>query len=91
MFALAMFFGHFRGSSAQTPVAAAPSNDRVASLSFSGPYGADLFTKEIEASFQRVLEKDFVSVPANGEPAGFVNASPAEQPWNGTMWTRDPA
>ena len=50
---------------------------------------ADLFTKEIEASFQGVLEKDFVSVPANGEPAGFVNASPAGQPWNGTMWTRD--
>lgn len=70
------------------PSAASP-NGEAASLSFSGDSSAVLFTKEIEASFQGVLEKDFVSVGANGEPGGFVNASPAGQPWNGTMWTRD--
>lgn len=85
----AVLFGASHALSAQAAAGSAAPGSRVASLSFSGSSSADLFTKEIEASFQGVLEKDFVSVPANGEPAGFVNASPAGQPWNGTMWTRD--
>lgn len=85
----AVLFGASHASSAQTIADSAAPDGRVASLSFSGASSAVLFTKEIEASFQGVLQKDFVPVPANGEPAGFVNASPAGQPWNGTMWTRD--
>ena len=79
----------FHTSFAQTAVRSNSPAGHVASLSFSGTQSAVLFTKEIDASFQGVLDKDFVSVPSNGEPAGFVNASPAGQPWNGTMWTRD--
>lgn len=87
--ALVVLFGAFQTSFAQARDHSISSSDRVASLSFSGAPSAVLFSKEIETSFQGVLEKDFVSVPTNGEPAGFVNASPAGQPWNGTMWTRD--
>lgn len=76
-----------RASSAQA--AAALPGDHAASLSFSGNPSAVLFSKEIAASFQGALQKDFVSVAANGQPAGFVNASPAGQAWSGTMWSRD--
>ena len=88
-----LVFGMLCGAShvlsAQTIKDSSSSGNSAASVSFSGAQSADLFTKEISASFQGVLEKDFVSVAANGEPAGFVNASPAGQPRNGTMWTRD--
>jgi len=59
------------------------------SLQFSGSSDAELFTKELNASFQGVLERNFVSVAGNGFPAGFVNASLPGFPWAGTMWTRD--
>lgn len=75
--------------SAQSGTAAKLSSRSVASLSFSGSATSELFTQEIDASFQGVLEKDFVKTSADGLPAGFVNASPAGQPWNGTMWARD--
>lgn len=65
------------------------SNDQPVSLRFTGPADADLFTKELAASFQGVLDNNFVSTPANGFPAGFVNASLPGFPWAGTMWTRD--
>jgi hypothetical protein len=80
--ALAILFSASHTSSGQQM-------DSVGSLSFSGNSSAVLFTKEIQASFQGVQEKDFVATPANDEPAGFINASPAGQPWYGTMWTRD--
>jgi hypothetical protein len=63
--------------------------DQAVSLRFSGSPDAELFTKELDASFQGVLEKNFVSVAGNGFPAGFVNASLPGFPWAGTMWTRD--
>lgn len=63
--------------------------DQAVSLRFTGSPNAELFTKELDASFQGVLEKNFVSSPANGFPAGFVNASQPGFPWAGTMWTRD--
>jgi hypothetical protein len=63
--------------------------DRPVSLRFSGTADADLFTRELDASFQGVLDNNFVSVPAGGFPAGFVNASLPGFPWAGTMWTRD--
>jgi len=87
--ALALFCGSLHPVFAQAVLDPTSSSSRAASLSFSGTSSAVLFTKEIQASFQGVLEKDFVPVAADGEPAGFVNTSPAGQPWNGTMWTRD--
>ena len=63
--------------------------DQPVSLRFFGAPTADLFTREIEESFKGVLQKDFVDEARDGLPAGFVNASPAGQPWAGTMWTRD--
>ena len=63
--------------------------DQPVSLRFSGSPDAELFTRELDASFQGVLEKNFVSVAGNGFPAGFVNASLPGFPWAGTMWTRD--
>jgi hypothetical protein len=72
---------------AQPP--SASSSDQPVSLRFYGTPDADLFTRELDASFQGVLDKNFVSVSANGFPAGFVNASLPGFPWAGTMWTRD--
>jgi hypothetical protein len=63
--------------------------DQPVSLRFFGSPDAELFTKELDASFQGVLERNFVSVAGNGFPAGFVNASLPGFPWAGTMWTRD--
>lgn len=63
--------------------------DQPVSLRFFGSPDAELFTKELDASFQGVLEKNFVSVASNDFPAGFVNASLSGFPWAGTMWTRD--
>lgn len=60
-----------------------------ASLRFFGSPTADLFSREIEASFAGALEKDYVPVATAAEPAGFINASPQGQGWYGTMWTRD--
>lgn len=64
-------------------------SDQPVTLRFSGPPDADLFTRELAASFQGVLDQNFVSAPANGFPAGFINASLPGFPWAGTMWTRD--
>jgi hypothetical protein len=63
--------------------------DQPVSLRFFGSPDAELFTKELDASFQGVLERNFVSVAGNGFPAGFVNASLPGFPWAGTMWSRD--
>src|ERR1700722_15684364 len=63
--------------------------DQPGRLVFSGSKTADLFTKEVNESFQGVLERSYVSQADGKFPPGFVNASPAQQPWSGTMWTRD--
>jgi len=64
-------------------------SDQPVSLQFHGSGDAELFSRELNLSFQGVLEKNFVSVAGNGFPAGFVNASLPGFPWAGTMWTRD--
>lgn len=83
---------------ASTPVwgaanAASPENrlaeDQAVSLRFFGSPTADLFTKELDASFQGVLKKNFYSQARDGYPAGFVSASLPGFPWAGTMWSRD--
>lgn len=63
--------------------------DQPVTLRFGGSSDAELFSKEIEASFNGVLQKNFVAQASNGLPRGFVSASPPGQPWAGTMWTRD--
>jgi hypothetical protein len=65
------------------------SEDRPASLRFFGSPEADLFTRELNASFDGVLEKNFYSQSKDGFPAGFASASLPGFPWAGTMWTRD--
>ena len=72
-----------------SPSAIRAEGDQPVSLRFFGSSDAELFTKELDASFQGVLEKNFVPVAGNGFPAGFVNASLPGFPWAGTMWTRD--
>ena len=64
-------------------------DDQAVSLRFFGSPTADLFTRELDESFQGVLDKNFVAEADNGFPAGFVNASLPGFPWAGTMWTRD--
>jgi hypothetical protein len=64
-------------------------DDQSVVLRFSGSPTADLFTRELDESFQGVLEQNFVSTTSAGFPAGFVNASLPGFPWAGTMWTRD--
>lgn len=64
-------------------------HDQAVTLRFYGSRAADLFTDEIEASFQGVLEENFYANAHNGFPAGFISASAPGMPWGGTMWTRD--
>lgn len=71
------------------PSAIQLSADQPVSLQFSGSRDAQLFTREIRASFQGVLQHNFVPVAGSGFPAGFVNASLPGFPWYGTMWSRD--
>lgn len=64
-------------------------NDQPVSLRFFGSPDAELFTRELDASFQGVLTKNFYAESKDGFPAGFVSASLPGFPWAGTMWTRD--
>src|SRR6185503_7366023 len=63
--------------------------DRPGQLTFWGPDAADLFTKEVSESMKGTLEQDYISQPNDKFPLGFLSASPTNQPWYGTMWTRD--
>ena len=63
--------------------------DAPGRVDFFGSENAALFSKEVTESFKGVLTYDFVSEPGSKYPLGFINASPASQPWYGTMWTRD--
>lgn len=64
-------------------------DDQPVTLRFYGSSTADLFTREIEASFQGVLQQTFYAQARDGFPAGFISASVPGMPWGGTMWTRD--
>ncbi|HEY1790857.1 MAG TPA: hypothetical protein VGJ73_22095, partial [Verrucomicrobiae bacterium] len=84
---------------ALTPLPAAPDvfapasfnlqADQPGRLEFFGPGDAGCFAEEISNSIQGVLAFNYVSHQQAAFPAGFINASPAGQPWSGTMWTRD--
>jgi hypothetical protein len=73
----------------EPPVAFNLQSDSPGQLAFFGSDTADLFTKEVNESFKGALALDYVSKPDGKFPPGFLNASPAGQPWYGTMWTRD--
>lgn len=64
-------------------------SDIPGTIDFFGSDSADLFSREVSDSFKGVLALDYVSKPGGQFPPGFLNASPAGQPWYGTMWTRD--
>jgi hypothetical protein len=77
---------------ANAQVAAAPiqlDRDQPVTLRFYGAPDADLFTRELDASFQGVLKENFYATAGDGFPAGFISASAPGMPWGGTMWTRD--
>jgi hypothetical protein len=63
--------------------------DRPVTLRFYGARDAELFTRELDASFQGVLQDNFYATARDGFPAGFISASMPGMPWSGTMWTRD--
>jgi hypothetical protein len=63
--------------------------DQPGRLEFYGSDSADLFSKEVNESFEGALELDYVWRQDGKFPLGFLNASPPSQPWYGTMWTRD--
>jgi hypothetical protein len=76
-------------SAAKSPVVFDLKSDNPGRLTFFGSDSADLFTREVNESFKGALALDYVSGPDEKFPPGFLNASPAGQPWYGTMWTRD--
>jgi hypothetical protein len=84
-----MVFACPRGAAGASSSAIQAETDQPVSLQFTGSPEAERFTRELDASFQGVLAKNFVPAAGNGFPAGFVNASLPGFPWAGTMWTRD--
>ena len=63
--------------------------DQPGKAEFFGSGTATLFAKEVNESFNGILELSYVSNFDGKFPAGFVQASPIPQPWSGSMWTRD--
>jgi hypothetical protein len=76
-------------SSESSPSVIRLDDDQAVSLKFFGSPDAELFTKEINESFQGVLANSFYAQAKDGFPAGFVSASLPGFPWAGTMWSRD--
>src|SRR5215469_6356423 len=76
-------------STAKSPPIFNLQSDCPGRLTFFGSDSADLFAKEVNKSLEGALALDYVSRPNDKFPLGFLNASPAGQPWYGTMWTRD--
>ena len=75
---------------AQAPASAIQiNNDKPVTLRFYGANDAELFSREVEESFQGVLQDNFYPQARDGFPAGFLSASAPGKPWAGTMWTRD--
>ena len=77
------------GYAEDSPVSIRLQEDHLVSLRFFGSPDAELFTRELGASFQGVLQNNWIATAENGFPAGFVNASLQGFPWAGTMWSRD--
>lgn len=84
-----MFLPPLSGAATHSPLDLRLADDQAVSLRFFGSPTADLFTKELDESFQGVLDKSFYAEPGGGHPAGFISASLPGFPWAGTMWSRD--
>lgn len=101
MMKLKSIFAFFTVLACMAPAASSPApeqtprawihlqDDQTVVLRFYGSPVADLFTREVEASFQGVLKENFYAGARDGFPAGFVSASAPGMSWAGTMWTRD--
>jgi len=63
--------------------------DKLPKLKFLGNPAAELYTREIEESFQGVLKYNFISTADDGYPIGFLRASIPKNVWWETLWTRD--
>ena len=63
--------------------------DSQAIVSFTGDSLAVMFTRELSESYTGVLTHSYISTPNGNTPIGFVHASPPDQGWSGTWWTRD--
>ena len=57
-------------------------------LRFFGSESAELFTRQVAASYAGVLARNMITDPAD-PMVGFVSASIDGRPWTNTMWTRD--
>jgi hypothetical protein len=57
-------------------------------LTFWGSDAAELFSRELDESFEGVLAHNLIHDPAD-PMVGFVSASIDGRPWTDTMWTRD--
>ncbi len=64
------------------------SKDTPGELRFFGSADAELFTKEIEASLQGVLAKNYKTDYRPYMP-GYITASVDGRPWHDTLWSRD--
>ncbi len=71
-----------------TTTSISSTSSKPARLSFASSQAADLFTREVEESFQGVLTRNLIDDPGN-PMHGFVSASIDGRPWTDTMWTRD--
>lgn len=79
----------FCAAATATAPAISLAEDQPVTLRFFGSPTADLFTKELDQSFQGVLKNSFYDRARDGYPAGFISASLPGFPWAGTMWSRD--
>ncbi len=64
------------------------SGEQPGQLTFHGSEMAELFSREINKSFQAVLKKNYQSESSPYCP-GYITASVDGRPWHDTMWSRD--
>lgn len=54
-----------------------------------GGQWAETFAREVDESMRGVLRLSYARDPQGPYPPGFIHASPPQQYWSGTCWTRD--
>jgi hypothetical protein len=80
---------YLKNKSVQDSLLSNLKKDNLPTLKFTGTSTSELYAREIEESFKGVLKYNFISVPTNDYPSGFLRASPEPEGWNTTFWTRD--
>ncbi len=63
-------------------------SEKSGQIKFFGCESAELFTRQVTASFHGVLTRNMVT-DLSDPMVGFASASIDGRPWTGTMWTRD--